>query len=86
MKTLLMYTVVISYIFILWVGIFILFLIFFIPILPILVIAFPMMFLDDTHWSCRPYMWYFNNVWLNVLKFFKIKIKITLWNSKQEKK
>lgn len=70
MKTILMNILVVAYVFTLWVGVFILFLIFFIPVLPIMFLAFPMVFLDDTHWSCRPYKWYFNNVWLRVLKFF----------------
>jgi len=72
MKNILMSVLVVLYFFIQWIGIFILFLIFFIPVLPILFLAFPMMLLDNTHWSCKPYIWYFDNVWLNVLKFIGI--------------
>ena len=50
---------------------FILMLIFFIPVLPIMLLAFPMMVInqgtDKVHWSQKPYLWYFNNVWLKVL-------------------
>ena len=49
----------------------ILMLIFFIPVLPIMLLAFPMMVInqgtDKVHWSQKPYLWYFNNVWLKVL-------------------
>lgn len=60
------------YVYILWTGIFMLFLIFFIPVLPIMFLAFPMMFLNNKHWSCKPYLWYFNNVWLKVIKFLGV--------------
>ena len=43
-------------------------LIFFVPILPIMILAFPMIFINHgtgrVHWSEKPYLWYFNNVWL----------------------
>jgi hypothetical protein len=42
--------------------------IFFIPILPIMLLAFPMMVMnegaDKVHWTQKPYLWYFKNVWL----------------------
>ena len=46
-------------------------LIFFIPVLPIMLLAFPMMVMnhgtDKIHWSQKPYLWYFNKVWLKAL-------------------
>ena len=43
-------------------------LIFFIPVLPIMLLAFPMTVMnqgtDKVHWSQKPYLWYFNKVWL----------------------
>lgn len=46
-------------------------LIFFIPVLPIMLLAFPMMAInhgtDKVHWSQKPYLWYFNKVWLKAL-------------------
>lgn len=45
----------------------------FIPVLPIMLLAFPMIFFDENHWSCKPYMWYFKNVWLRVVKLIEIK-------------
>ena len=51
-------------------------LIFFIPILPIMILSFPMMVVNDgtnkIHWSQKPYLWYFNNVWLKSLCSFGI--------------
>lgn len=45
--------------------------IFFTPVLPIMLLAFPMMVMnhgtDKVHWSQKPYLWYFNNVWLKAL-------------------
>ena len=45
--------------------------IFFIPVLPIMLLAFPMTVInqgtDKVHWSQKPYLWYFNNVWLKAL-------------------
>jgi hypothetical protein len=42
--------------------------IFFLPILPIMLLAFPMMVMnegtDKVHWTQKPYLWYFKNVWL----------------------
>jgi len=73
MKNILMTILGVLYLFIIiWLPVFILMLIIFIPVLPILFLAFPMLFTDKTHWSCKPYLWYFNNVWLNVLKLIKI--------------
>ena len=73
MKNIFMYIYVILYSFSLWlIKGFIPMLIFFIPLLPIMLLAFPMIFLDDKHWTCKPYLWYFNNVWLNVLKLIKL--------------
>jgi CHASE2 domain-containing sensor protein len=46
----------------------ILMLIFFIPVLPIMILAFPMTVMNQgtnkVHWSQKPYLWYFNKVWL----------------------
>ena len=73
MKNIFMYIYVILYSFSLWlIKGFIPMLIFFIPLLPIMLLAFPMIFLDDKHWTCKPYLWYFNNVWLDVLKLIKL--------------
>ena len=50
--------------------------IFFIPILPIMLLAFPMIFINQgtgkEHWTEKPYVWYFNNVWLRSMYFIKI--------------
>lgn len=52
-------------------------LLFFTPVLPIVVLAFPMSFINDgtgkIHWTQKPYLWYFNNVWLKALDFLNIK-------------
>ena len=44
----------------------------FIPVLPIMLLAFPMQLLNEgtgnVHWTQKPYLWYFNNVWLRILK------------------
>lgn len=49
--------------------------IFFIPVLPIMILAFPMMVMnegtDKLHWTQKPYIWYFNNVWLRSLNLLK---------------
>ena len=49
----------------------ILMLIFFIPVLPIMILAFPMTVMNQgtnkVHWSQKPYLWYFNKVWLRSL-------------------
>lgn len=49
--------------------------IFFIPVLPIMLLAFPMMVMNygtgDVHWSQKPYLWYFDNVWLKALDMLK---------------
>lgn len=49
---------------------------FFIPALPIMILAFPMQLLnageDRVHWTQKPYLWYFNNVWLKFLNLFGI--------------
>jgi hypothetical protein len=51
-------------------------LIFFLPVLPIMLLAFPMTFMnygtDRVHWSQKPYLWYFDNVWLKVIHPFLI--------------
>jgi len=45
--------------------------IFFTPVLPIMLLAFPMTAInhgtDKVHWSQKPYLWYFNKVWLKAL-------------------
>ena len=50
--------------------------IFFIPILPIMLLAFPMTFINEgtgkVHWTEKPYLWYFNNVWLRAMYFIGI--------------
>lgn len=68
MKNLVMCTAVVLYYFGVWIGYFVLMLIIFIPVIPIVLVAFPMMILDPTHWSCKPYRWYFDNIWLRVIK------------------
>jgi hypothetical protein len=54
----------------------ILLLVFFIPILPVMLLAFPMTVLNagtsKIHWTQKPYLWYFNNVWLNFIYTSKI--------------
>lgn len=62
-------------------GVFVFFLILmfivFIPVLPIMVLAFPMQFLNEgtgkIHWTQKPYLWYFNHVWLKLLALIDIK-------------
>lgn len=44
----------------------------FIPATPIMILAFPGILLSDApnnpkHWSAKPYMWYFNNVWITIV-------------------
>lgn len=76
MYSIIMYIYVVTYAFGTWFfrG-FIPMLIFFIPVLPIMLLAFPMIFLDDKHWTCKPYLWYFKKVWLKVVGFtFKTKL------------
>ena len=69
MKNIIMYVYVIARAFIIWVIFgFIPMMVLFLPILPIMLLGFPMMFLDDTHWSCKPYLWYFKNVWMRYFK------------------
>jgi hypothetical protein len=44
----------------------------FIPVLPIMLLAFPMMVMNEgtgkVHWSQKPYLWYFDKVWLKIIK------------------
>lgn len=61
-------------------------LIIFIPITPIMLLAFPAMMLSDTlrnpkHWSTKPYMWYFNTVWIPIVD--KVVIPFDKWFDKQ---
>ena len=50
--------------------------VFFIPVLPIMLLAFPMIFINEgtgkVHWTQKPYLWYFDNVWLKSLNFLRI--------------
>lgn len=53
--------------------------IFFLPIIPIMLLAFPMMVMNEgtgkVHWTQKPYLWYFKNVWLRsmyAIGLFKI--------------
>jgi len=73
MKTIFMYIYVVTRLFLEFVFIyFIPMVILFVPVLPILLIAFPMIFLNDKHWTCKPYLWYFKNVWMKYIKLIKI--------------
>ena len=75
MKNILMSAYIVIKAFILWTVFGLIpMLIVFIPVLPIMLLAFPMMFLDSNHWSCKPYKWYFNNVWLRYTMLFE-KVK-----------
>jgi hypothetical protein len=68
---LIMITDIIS-LFMYFIFMFILMLIIFIPVLPILLLGMPMVLLNagtnKTHWTEKPYLWYFKNVWLRVVK------------------
>lgn len=49
----------------------------FIPVLPLMILAFPgVVFADNpnkpTHWTTKPYVWYFNNVWLRIINKIKL--------------
>jgi hypothetical protein len=50
--------------------------IFFTPVLPIMLLAFPMTFVNQgtgrVHWTEKPFLWYFNNVWLKSMYFVGI--------------
>jgi len=50
-------------------------LIVFIPVLPIMLLAFPMMVMNEgenkVHWTQKPYLWYFKNVWLRLITFIE---------------
>jgi len=49
----------------------------FLPILPIMLLAFPMMVMNEgttnVHWTQKLYLWWFKNVWLNAIKLIGIK-------------
>jgi hypothetical protein len=57
-------------------GIIPLLFIFFTPVLPIMLLAFPMTFVNQgtgkVHWTEKPFLWYFNNVWLKSMYFVGI--------------
>jgi hypothetical protein len=48
----------------------------FFPILPVMILAFPMMVMNEgtnnIHWTQKPYLWWFKNVWLNAIKLIGI--------------
>ena len=46
----------------------------FLPVLPIILLAFPMVFFmeETVHWTVKPYIWYFKNVWSPIQKFIRL--------------
>lgn len=60
-----------------FIPIFVLMFIVFLPIAPFMILAFPAVMMAGPnklpkHWTARPYLWYFQNVWLKILKFLKV--------------
>jgi hypothetical protein len=75
MKNILMSTLVVIQLFAYFVIMLICMLIVFIPVLPIMLLAFPMMVMNEgenkVHWTQKPYLWYFKNVWLRLITFIE---------------
>ncbi len=76
MKNILMSILEAIYLFSLFVLMLILMFIVFIPVLPIMLLAFPMMVMNEgehkVHWTQKPYLWYFKNVWLRLITFIEL--------------
>jgi Flp pilus assembly protein TadB len=72
MKNILIILIDLSKLFLWFVAAMFLMLIVFIPVFPIMILGFPMIMMNTgtnkTHWTEKPYLWYFNNVWLRAIK------------------